>query len=719
MNLSNLKKTILKSLLVSSAVLTIVSCAHFDGPAKKLSKIDKQTFSSKLREPKPSAKQEEPITLTIDSEDGSIVRTEVRKAPSLSVKQKSEVASDVVLPKLDNTNKISRLSFNNMPVSAFINEIFGNQLGLGFVIEPQVAKASDLITMRLASPLDARALYRVATQTLAPYGVTTAINDDILVFSFSEDASAQDTPLLVSGKALPEVPSSNRPLFYIYPLKSVGASNVVIYLKQLFKPNELNIKPELDNNAVIFQGTKARVEQGIAAAKLFDQPEMTGMHSRIFNPQSGTVSELSFNLEQILKTEGFAVSTGDSLGTAIKLLPLESVGQLIVFAKSKEVLEHIESWISAIEIRTQSEIEEGFFSYAVQSTLATHVVTVLGELGVTNYSASESSSEATEDSDIGNLSAGNVRSTASNRRTRSGNSEKSSGLYTVDEKLNTILFKGSGKEWLKVLPVIKRLDKPAPSVMIEAIVVEVTLNDETETGVQWLARAGLDRFTSSSSTNFEIDNAGSGFAFSLVNPLDSAGITRATINAFYQNDQATIRSRPRLMVKSGEEATFDALTRIPIISSTIQSTETGTAPTVQNVNYLDTGVTLEIKPTVHASGFVDIEVTQSFSQSTTEPGAAGNPEITERRINTKVTLRDGGSVLLGGLISSATSDVNQGVPLLGKLPFIGKLFSADFERQDRTELMIMIIPYVSNSPIESEALTDELQLQRLRDLNIH
>jgi general secretion pathway protein D len=74
-------------------------------------------------------------------------------------------------------------------------------------------------------------------------------------------------------------------------------------------------------------------------------------------------------------------------------------------------------------------------------------------------------------------------------------------------------------------------------------------------------------------------------------------------------------------------------------------------------------------------------------------------------------------VLLGGLISSSTSKGQTGVPILGRLPFIGKLFNTDTDSQDRTELMIMIIPYVLNSPDEAEKLTDELQQSRIEDLS--
>jgi general secretion pathway protein D len=562
--------------------------------------------------------------------------------------------------------------------------------------------------MRLASEVNQQALYKIATRTLAPYGVTTSMNDDIIVFSFSENASAQDTPLLVSGRALPEVPFTNRPLFYAYPLKAVDARVVLNYINQLFKSNELTTEHDAFSNSLVFQGQKAKIEQAVAAVQLFDRPEMSGMFSIILEPRISDVKTFSSNLEKILKTEGFNVGIADRIGLAIRILPLESSNQVIVFAKSREILDHIERWANKIEVQKQNEIENGLFFYRVQRTLASHIVGVLSQLGVANYSAP---------SDESNSQQGANRSLSRPTENSQVNAGESSGAmngnYTVDKQLNTILFSGSGKQWQKVLPVIKKLDKHSPSVMVEVILVEVQLNDSEETGVEWLANSSLDDFDLSFGTLGSLGLKGSGLNLF---GLDNAGNTRAAINAFYKNDRANIRSRPRIMVKSGGQASIDVGNEIPVITSTSQSTTDSNAPNIQNVQYRKTGVILDIKPTVHASGFVDIEINQALSEAT-ESSSAGNPVILNRSISTTVTLRDGGSVLIGGLISSTSSEGSQGVPILGRLPLIGKLFRTDNNAQDRTELMIMIIPYILETPGEAEALTDELQMQRIQSFN--
>jgi general secretion pathway protein D len=152
---------------------------------------------------------------------------------------------------------------------------------------------------------------------------------------------------------------------------------------------------------------------------------------------------------------------------------------------------------------------------------------------------------------------------------------------------------------------------------------------------------------------------------------------------------------------------------VPVITQTSESTSTD-SDIIQTVSYQETGVILSITPTVHASGYVDIIIDQEISLSS---GDSLTPTISTRSLTTTVSLRDGGSVLLGGLISSSTENTNTGIPILGKLPFIGKLFSNDSDDQYRTELMIMVIPYILNSPDEAESLMDELQMQRIQDIS--
>jgi general secretion pathway protein D len=680
---------------------SLSACANFKGPAYQESLNDNEIFNTPLRAPKKTVDSN--VYLPPEpSNDTLHTGLEILAAPRINTQQSATKARDAVTPTLDD-KPISRLTFNNMPVPVFINEVFGNQLGLNFVIDPSLKETSDLVTMRINEAINKKDFYNLASQTLARYGVTTSINDNALLFSFSDDAAQDKVPLMVSGKALPEVPSTTRPIFYIYPLKAVSPSAVRSWVSQLFNKNELEIKEDPIGNALVFIGPIRAVEKAIAATELLDKPTMDGMYSRVVRPNVSLVSDLATNLENILKSEGYSVRQGNGL-SAIRLLPLESVNQLVIFARSTDVLNHILDWVKLLEKEQHEKVEQGLFTYQVQSTKAAHIVDVISSLGLSQTYVSSGENTNVSNSNATLSSPGRTTSNVRNNK----NSSNQNGNYAVDEQLNTILFSGSGKDWLQALPIIKNLDRPAPSVLIEVIIAEISLGDTESTGVDILnATSSLGRFTLDFTTGATglITNVEDMFSTA----IDNAGQTRATLTALSTSSNINIRSKPRIMVKSGSEATIEVGDEISVQTSSSLS-DGGTSAT--QFSYRSTGVLLSVTPTVHASGFVEIEINQEISKSL---GGADetNPDISNRSLSTTVALRDGGSVLLGGLISSDTTTTNQGVPILGKLPFIGKLFSTDSEEQSRTELMIMVIPYILNSPDEAEQLTDELQKARI------
>ena len=197
--------------------------------------------------------------------------------------------------------------------------------------------------------------------------------------------------------------------------------------------------------------------------------------------------------------------------------------------------------------------------------------------------------------------------------------------------------------------------------------------------------------------------------------LDSLGQTRAVLSLFYQEDRVVIRSRPRLLVKSGETASIDVGNEIPVITQRLDdgTVDEGSTNIRQEVTYRQTGVQLEIKPLVQANGLVDLKISQQLSEA--RPSAAtsldGSPTILNRQISTSLTLKDGGSLLMGGLISGNQSSGQGGVPFLGQIPVLGRLFRTDALQEDRTELMIMVTPYVVADHEEGWELTRRIREQ--------
>ncbi|MCE2460426.1 MAG: type II secretion system protein GspD [Pseudomonadales bacterium] len=278
-----------------------------------------------------------------------------------------------------------------------------------------------------------------------------------------------------------------------------------------------------------------------------------------------------------------------------------------------------------------------------------------------------------------------------------------SGTQLVYEKSrNAVLYRGNGKDWARIRILIDKLDKPVPQVLIEVLLAEVTLSGQEESGIEYLANLGIG----SRGIDAQLTSGGLSMA------LDGAGETRALLRLAYEDNRVAIRSLPRLVVKSGESGNIFAGSQVPILSQRAEGVQVeGSTSIVQQIQYRNTGVTLDITPIVQANGLVDLEISQTFSETRAAGAASLTPTILSRNLATSMTLRDGQSVIMGGLISDTQSQGHSGVPGLGRIPVVGRLFRADSFQKDRTELVVMVIPYVIADHRQGRELTEQIKSQ--------
>ena len=582
-----------------------------------------------------------------------------------------------------------QVSFHDIPLVEFINAVFFEELGMSFVVAPSLREKEDLVTLRLSEPLPPAQLFATARRVLGEYGVDLRQADGVLTFVASEDAVSRDVPLLVSGRALPEVPPTHRTVFQLVPLKVVASQYLRSILRDVFDDrDELQVELDELNNALLLMGPAELVERALPMIEVLDQPLLHGRHGMVIQPDFLAVGDLEDNLRSVLRAEGYEVAVESSDG-AIILVPLKDANKLIVFAVDPRSLRHVEEWALLLDERRQEEVEAGVFSYEFQNTQAEQVVETLRQLeaggGASRDDAEQSGSAA------------------------------DSSAFVVDKPTNMLIFRGSGREWAELLRIARLLDRPVPSVLIEVVIAEVTLNDLQGSGIEFMLRGASGDRGGVAGTLGKLGLRSSGLSAT----LNSAGQTRAVLNLFYEDTKVVIRSSPKVMVKSGDTATIDVGNEIPVIVQIAeQGTQIGGSTNVlQQVSYRKTGIQMEITPVVQANGLVDLVIAQQLSEA--RPAAStsldGSPTILNRSVTTNLTLRDGGSVLIGGLISANRSLGQNGVPVLGRIPVLGRLFRSDLYQNDRTELVVMVIPYVVADHRQSVELTERIR----RRLELH
>ncbi|HHQ4625558.1 TPA: secretin N-terminal domain-containing protein, partial [Aeromonas veronii] len=159
------------------------------------------------------------------------------------------------------------LNVNNFPLPAFINEVFGKQLGLSFTLSPELQKKSDLVTLRMSEPQPPAALFNTARNVLADYGVEVKLRDGLYNFAVSNTVANDALPLMVSGDALPDVPMSHRPVFQIIPLKVVTAGQMGLWLAEMFNEKDVKISQDAISNTMMLRGSVELVKQAVAAIR--------------------------------------------------------------------------------------------------------------------------------------------------------------------------------------------------------------------------------------------------------------------------------------------------------------------------------------------------------------------------------------------------------------------------------------------------------------------
>ena len=157
---------------------------------------------------------------------------------------------------------------------------------------------------------------------------------------------------------------------------------------------------------------------------------------------------------------------------------------------------------------------------------------------------------------------------------------------------------------------------------------------------------------------------------------------------------------------------------MPILTSTQQST-LASANIVSSIQYRDTGTILTILPQVNSAGLVNMEIRQEVSNvGVTSFGDTNSPSFTSRETETTVVVRDRESVLIGGIIDERVERSRNGIPFLMDVPVLGRLFRVEQDKRERTELIILITPYVIRDRNEAQAVTQEFtnRVGRLRKM---
>ncbi|MEZ6242870.1 MAG: secretin N-terminal domain-containing protein [Phycisphaerales bacterium] len=277
-----------------------------------------------------------------------------------------------------------------------------------------------------------------------------------------------------------------------------------------------------------------------------------------------------------------------------------------------------------------------------------------------------------------------------------------------DERSNKLVISASPRYIETVAQIVEELDSAPPQVMIQVLLAEVTLDDSKEFGIdvsiggvlqEGEGVADLTNRSKIGGDGYVLQKlaAGAGVATALGVPNFSVASADfgLLIRALQEQGKLEVLSRPQVQVNDNERAFIQVGENIGITDGVERRDTGGTTAIVRRE---DVGIILEVVPSISADGFVRMEITpeiSTLSDRTTEIGDDfAAPIITQRRVETTVTVKDGQTVVIGGLMQSTDQLRKTKVPLLGDIPLLGALFRSQKQSSVKTELLVILTPYV-------------------------
>ena len=286
---------------------------------------------------------------------------------------------------------------------------------------------------------------------------------------------------------------------------------------------------------------------------------------------------------------------------------------------------------------------------------------------------------------------------------------------------NSLLIWATNQNYERILGTLQKLDVTPRQVLIEATIAEVTLTGNLQYGLQWFftndvgsshtGTGSLGISANDLTVNDVLSGQATGaFSYAIT---DSAGLVRGLLNTLANDSKVKVLSSPHVMVVDNQQAVIRVGTQQPIPNGT---TTTNNVTTSGGVTYKDTGVLLEVLPRVNSGGMVNMEIKQEVIDlgplvETTQSSSqtVSSRSFLQRSVTSKVVVKSGQTLVLGGLIRDNRSDTQSGFPILYKIPVLGALFGNTAETLDRTELIVLITPRVVENSQEADQVTEEIK----------
>lgn len=607
------------------------------------------------------------------------------------------------------------LNFPSADVRVVAQAVLGDVLKVPFSVAPGLTTAVTVVTPK---PIARSSVIAFLEEALRVGGL--ALSERGGTFSIEPIDQAR-----ASGSVGATIGFSNE----IYQLQFVSADE----MKRLLDPVLPGVIAQADaaTGRITLSGTTGQRASARDLLKQFDVNWLRNMSFALFVPQRSDSRLIVPELEKLINAPD-APTRG-----LVRLISMEKLNGILAITSQRQYLDDVNRFVEILDREGQNN-EPRLFVYRVQNGRSRDLTKTLNNAfgNSSTSSGNDSNSQAIQFEQSPDGGNGRERSGSGQGQSQGQGEQRQSSApppnnlnsnapfdirgegetqgalkarISSDDTNNAILVYGTPREYALIEDALRKLDILPFQVFIEAAITEVSLTDDLRFGLQW-------NFSPDNSNGTLTENASGlalvrnvpGFSFA----FSPSSTINGVLNTLETKTKVNVVSAPKILVLNNQTAVLQVGDQVPIATQNSTATTDPNAPTINSIEYRDTGVILKVTPRVNASGLVLLDVAQEVSDvNTTAARGAGinSPTISTRRISTSVAVQDGEVLALGGLIRNTETKGRVGLPFLSQIPFIGGLFGRQATGGNKIELIVLLKPRVIRTVDDGRAITDELR----------
>ncbi|NUO08587.1 MAG: type II secretion system secretin GspD [Candidatus Brocadia sp.] len=559
-------------------------------------------------------------------------------------------------------------NFDNAEIKDVLQIILGEILNVNYILDKRVGGT---INLHATGQFYKEEILPMLNTLLYVYDFAIMKEGDLYRI-LPKAETRPETNIVVYGDKIPSWDKNI--MIQIVPLQYEIPKNLNATLRP-FMTNVGNIITHGDSPYIIIVETASNMEKLLTLIKTFDVPFFAGKAVKFYDFKYVDAKSVAKDLTTLAQSLGAkAGSEGE-----ISFIPFSDSNKMLVVTRLPGLLQKIDLWIKNIDLPpTESEEDTKVYIYKVQHQKAETIVPVLTQIYSEKMAAQPK---------------------------MVGKKQPEAMKIVADPKTNAIVIKALPVDYKAIKSIIEAIDATPQQVFIEALILEINLENRLDYGAEWSLDAGslqlfglgdLEKTARKPTLIFKKGN------FELL--MDILAV----------NSRVNILSAPHILVRDEQPASIQVGSEVPILTGSGQ--QTGTEVVFEQVQYRDTGIILTVTPHIAENDFITLDIKQEVSDAEeTTTGVSDSPTFSTRQAETSLVIKSGHSISLGGIIQHRDEKSTSKIPLLGDIPFLGNLFKSTSITNRRIELMILITPHIANDAEEADSLSNAFQ-KKLKEI---